>query len=1241
MRHFFLILSLGFISNLCFVSHIFATETTVQGAFTKIHNLQQAIAKADKYSVVFRNDTEKYYIAVLEGNEDADEYISFYKSLFEKKIDNNLLTPLKMRYIRGLLHLCKTEEAIELLQEIDLKGIANNKEEIAYYKLLVAISKLLSTKSIDELQNIIPLYEDAINSYKECNGSNFELSQLYSEYSFLYIDNNIEKTCELIFTALSFISNDIAFLASQYISNLKSLTKVNAEFQPKLFEMMDEFVASASGDKKIILLTALIEENFWGTNLRLERKYLDELYSALTQCSSPDLKAHSLFIAAQKEDYLGNHADAKALYEQCIKFSEDTNAPIASTAKVYANLYQMGEAKDFANYINKMLTRIIASKEFDKQKAHWYAELALAAIICNEKDIFEQLATLSNNIDKGVALGHWLKIFLCNEMITQYGKEKYIDVASKLTAEGINEISPSQRFDIAYNLAMMEADVQAKRFSFDESSDFLISIATAETLVEKNNEDAFDNALKLLKDIKPVSYELMNVQYTDIDAQIWVKSLFLRIFLVREDLSNLKLTVTEIETLLEKRSDNFDTSVTGIVLYGNMGATYISLSQYSKGLSILEPLSSLIPDDPNILNALGQAYGGLGYLPKSIECFRKAVDIYRVKNDTFNYIRTSQNLAHTLALVSESQEAKQIHKEIIPLMIKHNLKNDLARAYHTQQFIILNNKNISRKEKIFELNALRKNCLETTDNPAVIVEALKIFAQVNNDNNMPADIIIEDIELYFKYQQMFANAVEEETLLSQRDTEMKVMLFSLLAEIGDVQKLDYWNKIFEKQKTRTIENVSVAATSKNKEFLSLLTLVEKYENASQIIEQENIKPLDKQDKILLAKATALKREIEQYFDKAKKRLSPVDQKKLQEILADNFVIHPDSLGQLSAVLPDDVVCVQFLPVGEKIMAYIIASSGRSFVTTISLEEKNCSSQDFTKTLLKVRALLQNPSANIKVKKELRGLYELLFAELEPTLAKLNAKKLIVNSSGILRYLPVAALYDGNKFLVEKYQITNVTGLDLIRLTKTPPRRNATETNVAIFADPDGSLPAGRQEGKEIAALFASNRLFVGDQASLLEFESLHGNVNFIHLATHAVLDPNEPEKSYILFAGGKKWYYSDMMGFNVKNVDSIALSACSTAVSERSTGGEIEGMAYQLLKKSPSGCVIASFWKVDDAATAQLMNIYYKHITDSMKNKARLDRGGALHEAQLALLHNANTASPYYWAAFTLFGDFR
>ncbi|MBO4512939.1 MAG: CHAT domain-containing protein, partial [Victivallales bacterium] len=122
---------------------------------------------------------------------------------------------------------------------------------------------------------------------------------------------------------------------------------------------------------------------------------------------------------------------------------------------------------------------------------------------------------------------------------------------------------------------------------------------------------------------------------------------------------------------------------------------------------------------------------------------------------------------------------------------------------------------------------------------------------------------------------------------------------------------------------------------------------------------------------------------------------------------------------------------------------------------------------------------------------------------------------------------------------------------------------------------------------------------------------------------------------------GMKWHYADMMGFNVKNVDSIALSACSTAISEKSTGGEIEGMAYQLLRKSPSGSVLASFWPVDDEATAELMTTYYTHIVNSIKANRTLDRGGALRKAQLKLLANPQTSSPHHWAAFTLFGDYR
>ena len=462
----------------------------------------------------------------------------------------------------------------------------------------------------------------------------------------------------------------------------------------------------------------------------------------------------------------------------------------------------------------------------------------------------------------------------------------------------------------------------------------------------------------------------------------------------------------------------------------------------------------------------------------------------------------------------------------------------------------------------------------------------------------------------------------------------------MLAEANDVQRIDYWNKVFERDRTRAFELQSQQASADAK-MLSLLTLISKFENAQQILAHEQSKKESEQDKLLIQKAFKLKQEIEQQYELAKKNLSPKDLKLFDALLSDNFIIHPDSLSQMSSILPERTACLQFLNVGEKIIAYIAVKDAPPFTVSISLKEKGLTQKHFSRKLIRIRNLLQSKADVSIVMKDLSELYGVLFSELEQPLEKLKVKSIVVNASGILRYVPLATLYDGKKYLIEKYQVTNITGLDLIRLSKNSGTRTISDVKAAIFADPDGSLPAGRNEGQNIAKYFANKKLYLGDKASLTEFESMMGNVNFVHLATHAVLDPNEPGKSYIQFADGKKWYYSDMMGFNIKNVDSIALSACETAVSEKSTGGEIEGMAYQLLKKSPSGSVLASFWKVDDTATAMLMSIYYKHVTDSIKVRHTLDRGGALREAQLNLLKNPDTSHPYYWAAFTLFGDFR
>ena len=599
--------------------------------------------------------------------------------------------------------------------------------------------------------------------------------------------------------------------------------------------------------------------------------------------------------------------------------------------------------------------------------------------------------------------------------------------------------------------------------------------------------------------------------------------------------------------------------------------------------------------------------------------------IYHMKNDQAN-AEKYQSIAMSGASATNSTMVKceQALVEILKLLDAADSKLD------------------SNQRKSFEAN--RKFILEKSSSDLQIWAVYVFSSIIKEINNYPNEEVLTDLEKAFLYRTMLWGDAAVDNSVKQIDEilgALKSELFKKLSDAKQIDKLNYWIAAFEKSSQRKVAMEQMAKRTENINILPLLEAISRYEYANQIIALEINKPAAAQDKAMIAKATAIKRDLEQIFDAAKKKLSAADAKKMESLLADNYIIHPDSLGQLAKVLPTGVACMQFLLIEDRVVVYLISHKSTPFITIINLPEKKLTGKRFIGKILRTRTLLQANAPVEKLQSELKGIYDIIFREIEPALQKLTCNTLLINSSGILRYLPFAALYDGNKYLVEKYQITNITGLDLVRLSQSKATKNYNRTNAVIFADPDGSLPAGKNEGEFVSKLFPNAKLYIGNNATLDEFETLLGNVNFIHLATHAVLDSNNPADSYVLFANGKKWKYSDMMGFHAQDIDSIVLSACSTAISEKSTGGEIEGMAYQLLRKSPSGSVLASFWNVDDHATSILMKEYYSHIIKSIKDKNSLGRGEALRAAQLKLLKSAKTSSPYYWAAFTLFGDFR
>lgn len=1204
------------------------------------------IKEASKYTESLYNLLAKHYCMLLENEENVDDYVSFYRECYNKATDPLLKETFHQRMICGLFRKGNKEEAETELKKIDRKIVESNLHELGYYKILLTYQNPEGTAAKKS-------YDDAISFYETNKLYGFDLAYLYNNYGILHEEKEPERAYTLYKKGIRL--SDSKTMLSLLLRNVKDVARNNKGMRKGIYQDAFSYLNSLQNNEcKMNLMTRMLEIRFFTWDTRKQRQLMDKLYSYAEKMKDDVLLYDCCFALANKEDSDSNYVDAIELYAKCNNLCKRNRwKNRASLIEAYSFLSKSKVDKEIITEegIKKIVYDVSNCKPGKSNKATIFAKLAECCIISKKISCYHLVLNTAKNggcytdVTSILADGFLVSIF---DDTAKYSTEEIRQIIGAFDKDAIQIIPSLTRSLVSLHLSLRKENDLAKLWEPAKNKDFLIQMIAIEKFIQTGSADDAKKALKMLQTISPVEFDIEGIHFSKDDVEAWILNDKLAIFLTTNAISEYAPILKRLEELLPKCSEKFLKSM-GSGCIGNMGGAYVTLGENEKAIPLLTAALSRCSSE-NVYYGLWSTNLGLAYLQQgnAIEAsklFRSAQRVFRRQNNTFMYVRASVNLAGAITTTDNADlsEVNHILDECITLATKECFYDDLSRAYAIKMSLIEKNKKLTRKEKISEIDAIENKCVSITSNPTILAHVFFMAANLKHDENFPASSVIVDIEKYFQYQKLFSSAfvsIDEDSILVQRDKAMKDLLFKILEEIGDTKKIDYWNKIFERDRTRSVELQSQQAKVDTK-MLSVLALISKFENAQQILAHEQSKKESEQDKRLIQKALKLKREIEQQYELARKNLSAKDLKLFEALLSDNFIIHPDSLSQLSSILPTGTACLQFLNVGENIIAYIAVKDTPPFTVSISLKDKGLTQKKFSQKLIKVRNLLQNKDNVSTVNKELAELYSILFSEMEKPLEKLNVKSIVVNASGILRYVPMATLYDGKKYLIEKYQVTNITGLDLIRLSKSNGARTISDVKAAIFADPDGSLPSGRNEGQSIAQFFANKKLYLGDKASLAEFESMVGNVNFVHLATHAVLDPNEPGKSYIQFADGKKWYYSDMMGFNIRNVDSIALSACETAVSEKSTGGEIEGMAYQLLKKSPSGSVLASFWKVDDTATAMLMGIYYKHVTDSIKTNHTLDRGGALREAQLNLLRNPDTSHPYYWAAFTLFGDFR
>ena len=267
------------------------------------------------------------------------------------------------------------------------------------------------------------------------------------------------------------------------------------------------------------------------------------------------------------------------------------------------------------------------------------------------------------------------------------------------------------------------------------------------------------------------------------------------------------------------------------------------------------------------------------------------------------------------------------------------------------------------------------------------------------------------------------------------------------------------------------------------------------------------------------------------------------------------------------------------------------------------------------------------------------LYNWLIRPLENQLELNQTNTLVFILDGVLRSIPVAALHDGEQYLVEKYNLALTPGLQL--LTSRSLTTDTLETIAGGLTKPRqgfSPLPSVAAEVEEIATLVPSEVL-LDESFTRDRFQSQITNLPYpiVHLATHGQFS-SRAEDTFLLT-------WDDRI--NVTELDQLLqqrdfaedtpielliLSACQTAAGDKRAALGLAGVAV----RSGARSTIATLWSVQDDSTAELMNQLYQALKTSGISKAE-----ALRQAQLSLLRSPKYQHPYYWSAFILVGNWQ
>ena len=394
-----------------------------------------------------------------------------------------------------------------------------------------------------------------------------------------------------------------------------------------------------------------------------------------------------------------------------------------------------------------------------------------------------------------------------------------------------------------------------------------------------------------------------------------------------------------------------------------------------------------------------------------------------------------------------------------------------------------------------------------------------------------------------------------------------------------------------------------------RELVSLLLQPSTVENSKSLKEKQPINQtsLKKAREVIESLQLA---ELDNYFREACLTNSPTQ---IDRIDPQAAIIYP-------IILPDRLEVILSLPDG-----------------TLDHYTKIVPQSDLENTIQKMRRSLRRTSLKKERQAIAQKLYDLLIKPGEAQLQANGIKTLAFVLDGSMKNLPMAALYDGQQYLIEKYNLALTPGLQLLA-PRVLENQNLKILAGGLSQSRQGfmSLPGVKTEINQIKSAISSEVLL--DQA--FTTKSLGKQISktpfpVVHLATHGQFSSSAKDTFVLTWDNridvkqlGELLQKRETSSKNP--IELLVLSACQTAQGDKRAALGLAGVAV----RSGARSTLASLWSVDDQSTSIFMLEFYKQLA-----KTNISKAEALRQAQISLLKQREFKHPFYWAPFVLVGS--